>query len=224
MSRRVVIACAAALTGAVVAVVPGVASAGSSIDQSQSVDASCWSVFNFGPLTQSFTPAVTGDLTKVTVRVLASRGGTYAVSLAVYQADTDGAPKGSPIISTDTSYNVGTTVGPQVKTTLEFTPAVSRRLAKGSPYVLVMSEKGYRTSWCAGTSNPYSAGVSSVGAATDFAFATYMASSSAPTTSTPGSGEISQVGIDAFPVVVVGALALMLGIAIDVFGRRRLAR
>jgi len=202
---------------AVAALVPTSASAHGAIDQRQAEESSCWSIFNFGPLTQSFTAGITGELTDVTARVLASRGGTYTVSLALYAADSSGGPTGSALAEVDTTYNVGSTPGAQVKTTLEFSLDAPVELDKGEAYVLEISETGYRTSWCAGTGNPYAAGVSSVGAQTDFAFATFM--------EVHGTDEepdhLSGVGFGAAPWLITGFMALGAGLVLDLSGRRR---
>lgn len=197
---------------------PSVASATEAIDQRQTDESSCWSIFNSGPLRQSFTAGVSGDLTKFTARVLASRGGTYGVSLALYAADSSGAPTGAALAEVDTTYNVGSTPGAQVKATLEFALDDPVAVESGTEYVVEVSETGYRTSWCGGTGDPYGAGVSNVGSSFDFAFATFV--------DVHGSGtepdHLSGVGFDSATWVTAAVLMVVLGVALDRAGLRRL--
>lgn len=207
------VGCAAVL----LALAPVAASAHEAIDQRQSVESSCWSIFNSGPLRQSFTAGVTGDLTEFTARVLASRGGTYTVSMTLLAADSSGSPTGSALAEVDTTYNVGSTPGAQVKTTLQFSFDAPVAVESGSRYVVEISETGYRTSWCGGTGNPYAAGVSNVGASFDFAFATFVDvhdSGSEP-------DDLSGVGFDTTPWMVLSAFLVCLGAVLDRGGRRR---
>lgn len=196
---------------------PSVAEASEAIDQRQTDESSCWSIFNSGPLRQSFTAGVSGDLTKFTARALASRGGTFTVSLALHEADSSGAPTGAALADVDTTYNVGSTPGAQVKTTLEFAFDSPITVESGTEYVVEISESGYRTSWCGGTGNPYATGVSNVGAAFDFAFATFVDVHG----SGAGPDHLSGVGFDSATWIAAAGLLLGLGVFLDLAGRRR---
>lgn len=201
----------AGCAAAILAFAPVAASAHEAIDQRQTQESSCWSIFNSGPLQQSFTAGVTGDLTSFTARVLASRGGTYTVSLALYAADSAGAPTGGALANVDTTYNVGSTPGAQVKATIEFAFDTMVEVEAGTEYVVEVSEAGYRTSWCGGTGNPYADGTSNVGSSFDFAFATFVDVHGSDTEP----DDLSGVGFDSATWVTVALLLVVAGVAFD---------